>query len=76
MKPNKKILVIYLLIALLVTTNSCTDDFKDLNTPASLLSEEKVDVNLLFTYVQFQSILESRVALGDASNYAGMVFPR
>lgn len=73
MKQIKKTLAIYLLIALLVTTNSCTDDFKDLNTPASLLTEEKTDVNLLLTYVQVQSIFESRVALGDANSYAGMV---
>lgn len=72
MKRNKKILAISLLIVLLVTINSCTDDFKEQNTPASLLSEEKVDVNLLLTYVQFKSIFETRVALADASNHAGM----
>jgi hypothetical protein len=72
MKPNKKIVALYLLIALLVTTNSCTDDFKELNTPTALLSEEMVDVNLLFTYVQFRSIFETRVELADASNHAGM----
>lgn len=72
MKKNKKIFAIYLLIALLVTTNSCTDDFEEQNTSASLLSEEDVDVNSLLTYVQYKSIFETRVALADASNYAGM----
>lgn len=72
MKPYRKILNTILLIAALVMTDSCTDDFKDLNTPANLLTEEKADVNLLLTYVQVQSIFGDRVSLGSANNYCGM----
>lgn len=72
MKPHKKIINTGLLIAVLFMANSCTDDFKELNTPANLLTEEKTDVNLLLTYVQVQSIFGGRVSQGDASNYCGM----
>jgi hypothetical protein len=71
MKAYKKIFNTTFLIVLLTVANSCTDDFKELNTPPNLITDEIITPELLLTGVQYNAIL---VGMGeaDASNYSGM----
>ena len=72
MKAYNKLIKSTLLILALIS-GSCTDNFKDLNTPPDLLTESIVNVDQVFTYVQVKSILGGgRVSQNDANNYCGM----
>ncbi len=72
MKANIRIQIIAVL-TLMLTVNSCTDDYPALNTPTNLVTEDLVDVNLLLTRVQAYSIvLEAPDGRGNVGNYCGM----
>ena len=71
MKPYKKIVTTCLLMVVLVMANSCTDNFKDLNTPANLITENLVTPELLLTSVEYNAVLVGMEA-GDVADYCGM----
>ncbi|MCF6296742.1 MAG: SusD/RagB family nutrient-binding outer membrane lipoprotein [Flavobacteriaceae bacterium] len=54
---------------------SCTDRFEELNTKNDLVLESLVDVNLIFTKVQFEAIKEGTPnGYGTIGNYSGMSY--
>lgn len=75
MKTYKNIkFIISFAIAILVSY-SCTDDFEDLNTQKNLVTEDLIDVNLLFTRVLVRSIKEGTPGgTGTIGNYSGMSY--
>ncbi|NOY51569.1 MAG: SusD/RagB family nutrient-binding outer membrane lipoprotein [Chlorobi bacterium] len=55
-----------------IMINACTEDFEKLNTDPSLFSEDQLDVGLLLTRVQQQTILHSNNPFGLVPTYAGI----
>ncbi len=52
---------------------SCTEDFDEMNTSRSLITQELVDVNMLFTQVLANAIVENQEnGFGTTGNWAGM----
>lgn len=73
MKLFNKIKLITVFTSLLWLSNACTDDFKELNTPSDLITEDVINVNLLLTRVQQQAIVaNSPNGRGTIGNYSGM----
>ncbi len=70
MKKYIKIITVFSLVLLFI--NSCTDDFDRMNTSRSLVIQELVDVNMLFTRVLAESIVNGESGLGTTGNWAGM----
>jgi len=71
MKHYKQIFNTSSLIVLLLLVNSCTDDFKELNTPPNLITDELITPELLLTAVQYNAILVGTDE-ANAGNYCGM----
>ena len=60
-------------LALLLMNNACTDHFEELNTPNNLVTEDLVNVDLMFTLVQNRSIVDGiSSGRGTQGNYCGM----
>ncbi|MBE9511870.1 MAG: SusD/RagB family nutrient-binding outer membrane lipoprotein [Bacteroidetes bacterium] len=59
-------------LALLLMNNACTDHFEELNTPNNLVTEDLVNIDLMFTLVQYRSIVsETPNGAGTIGNYCG-----
>ena len=57
----------------MLMNNACTKDFEEINTAPWLVSEELVDVDLIFTRVQYRSIIGATSnGRGTQGNYCGM----
>jgi hypothetical protein len=70
MKTHIKIIILFSLLLLL--GNACTDDFDQLNTSRSLVTEDVADVNMMFTRVLATTIVESpEEGFGYFGIYAG-----
>ncbi len=68
---NIKIVAVLGLVVLM--TNACTEDFAELNTKNSLVTEEVLNTNLLLTYVMHRSIVTGLDGgSSTAGNYPGM----
>ncbi len=75
MKTHKNIKISILFSAIIFMILSCTDDFEELNTPNNLVTADLVDVNLIFTRVQFNSIKSGTTSgVGTIGNYSGMSY--
>ncbi len=71
MKIFFKTIVVFFLVVFI--SNSCTDGFEEMNTSRSLITQELVDVNMLFTQVLANSIVENQEnGFGTTGNWAGM----
>ena len=71
MKTYIKIIAAFALV--LFISNACTDDFKELNTPTDLITEDLINVNLLLTRVQQQAVVvNSPYGRDTFGNYCGM----
>ncbi len=71
MKRYIKIITAFTWVILI--SNACTDDFKELNTPTDLITEDLIDVNLLLTRVQQQAVvMNTPYGRGTIGNYSGM----
>ena len=70
MKIHNKIINVSLLVLTILLVDGCTDDFKEMNTNPTLLSEDIVTPEFLLSGVQ----VAAGGGLGaiDAGNYAGM----
>ena len=71
MKSYKNITNLSLVLLVIFLTNACTKDFKALNTPPNLLSEELVTSEFLLSNVQVSA--GGGLGANDISNYCGMV---
>lgn len=65
---------IQLLISwILLIGSACTDDFEKMNTSRSLITEDLIDVNMLFTQVLARAVVENgETGFGTTGNWAGM----
>jgi hypothetical protein len=70
MKKYIKIVVAFSL-ALLIN-NSCTKDFDQMNTKRDLVIRELVDVNMMFTKVLVDAVVNAESGFGGTGNWAGM----
>lgn len=71
MKKYIEVLVIFLLVLLL--NNACTDDFERMNTSRSLITDDLIDIDMLFTQVLANAVVENgEEGLGTTGNWAGM----
>lgn len=71
MKTLIKIITIYSLIFLM--NSSCTDDFEEKNTAKDLITDELVDIDMLFTRVLALSVIENgESGFGTTGNWSGM----
>src|SRR5690606_19540732 len=71
MKTYIKITALFSMMLLL--GNSCTDEFDEMNTARDLITQDLVDVNMLFTRVLATTIVESpENGFGTTGNWAGM----
>ncbi|VAW23226.1 Cell surface glycan-binding lipoprotein, utilization system for glycans and polysaccharides (PUL), SusD family [hydrothermal vent metagenome] len=73
MKTYIKTQLISVLVLLLVIFNACTEEYEKMNTSNSLVTEDLINVDLLFTRVQVQAIhFGSAYGNGTLGNYCGM----
>lgn len=72
MKAKVKTKIIVLIALVLSMTISCTDDYLSLNTDKGLITEDLVQVNMIFTGVLSGSILNGTNGFGTIGNYSGM----
>lgn len=71
MKKYIEVLVIFLLVLFL--NNACTDDFERMNTSRSLITDDLIDIDMLFTQVLANAVVENgEEGLGTTGNWAGM----
>lgn len=56
----------------LILTSSCTDEFDKINTSRKLVTQELVDVNMMFTKVLADAVVNNESGLGGTGNWAGM----
>ncbi len=69
----KTYIKIIFLISLVTLINiSCTDDFDKINTSRKLVTEELVDVNMMFTQVLANAVVNKEMGLGTVGNWSGM----
>lgn len=75
MKTYIKIKIVFVLAFATMLFNACTEDFEVMNTKNDLISEDLIDVNLMFTRVQVYSVhlYASTGQAGGADTYCGMV---
>lgn len=71
MKTYIKIQLVFVLALGMMIFNACTDDFERMNTRNSLVTEDLINIDLMFTYVQVQSSSLGGMAGGDDA-YCGM----
>jgi hypothetical protein len=73
---NNKIGKISLVLLTILMVNACTDDFKEMNTNPTLLSEELVTPEFLLSGVQYEASAaagaNASIGASDAGNHAGM----
>ncbi|MFN2396660.1 MAG: SusD/RagB family nutrient-binding outer membrane lipoprotein, partial [Bacteroidales bacterium] len=73
MKTYIKIQLVSLIALFLLAFNACTDKYDEINTRNSLVTEDLINVDLLFTRVEVQSIhFGSPYGTGTLGNYCGM----
>ena len=72
MKSLISIKIVSVLALVLLVTNSCTEDFDEINTRNNLITEEVVNTDLLFTYVLHRAIATGLGGAGSAGNWCGM----
>jgi hypothetical protein len=78
MKTYIKIQLVFVLALGMMIFNACTEDFERMNTSNSLVTEELVNVDLIFTYVQVASSGHNGTRFGGlgmaggADAYCGM----
>lgn len=71
MKIYIKTIIAFSLILLI--SFSCTDKFEEMNTPKDLITEELVEVDMLFTRVLALAVIENEESgLGTIGNWAGI----
>ena len=71
MRTSIKTFAIFSFIFLL--GNSCTDDFERMNTSRSLITADLIDVDMLFTQVLADAVVENgESGLGTTGNWTGM----
>lgn len=70
MKKYIKIIAVFSLV--LLVGNSCTSEFDKMNTSRSLITQEVVDVNMMFTKVLADAVVNGENGFGQIGNYAGM----
>ncbi len=59
--------------SILLVSFSCTDNFEEMNTSKSLITEDLVDVDMLFTRVLAVSVIENgEGGMGTFGNWAGI----
>ncbi|MDF9796246.1 hypothetical protein OKW21_001509 [Catalinimonas alkaloidigena] len=69
----RKIKFICSLTLAVFLSNACTEDFEELNTPSDLITEDVINVNLLFTRVEQQAVVsDSPNGRGTIGNYSGI----
>lgn len=75
MKTNMKIkffIALSLTVTLMIIGDGCTKDFEELNTPPNLVTEDIVNVDYIFTRVQYLSIVVGNPnGDGTIGNYCG-----
>ncbi len=76
MKTYKNIKYIVIFSIAILTGYSCTDGFEEMNTAKNLVTEDLVNVNLIFTRAQVRAIKEEGRANGTGTigNYSGMSY--
>ena len=76
MKIYNRVRNFSMLIAAILLAHGCTDDFKEMNTDPTLLSEELVTPEYLLSAVQYRSSsaegADARLGAVDVGNFAGM----
>jgi hypothetical protein len=72
MKNYIKYQLIPVLAFIVLTFTACTEHYDELNTRNSLVTEEIVNVDLLLTYVQVNTIPFGSYGTGGTGNYSGM----
>lgn len=72
MKTKVRTKLIALMSVVLTMTVSCTDDYLSLNTNKSLITEDLVQVNMIFTGVLNGAIVDGTNGFGTIGNYSGM----
>ncbi len=73
MKSLRNIKIVAVLGLVVLMTNACTEDFADLNTRNSLVTEDVLNTDLLLTYVLHRSIVTGLGGGGGTEgNYPGM----
>ncbi|MFO7670142.1 MAG: SusD/RagB family nutrient-binding outer membrane lipoprotein [Bacteroidales bacterium] len=74
MKSLIKYIKITAVLALVIfMTNSCTEDFDEMNTNKSLVTEDVLNTDLLLTYVEHQAfIIGASSGAGTDGNWPGM----
>ena len=73
MKSLISIKIVSVLALVLLLTNSCTEDFDELNTRNNLVTEEVLNTDLLLTYVQHYAIVTNLGGgSGTVGNFPGM----
>ncbi len=71
MKTYIKITGVLSLVLLMAT--SCTDDFEEMNTPKDLVTEEVVDMDMLFARVLSRAVIVNEESgFGTVGNWSGM----
>ncbi len=70
MKNYIKAITAYSLVALILY--ACTDDFDRMNTSQSLVTQDIVDIDMMFTRVLAVSIVNGEDGFGTTGNWAGM----
>ncbi len=75
METIRNIKFIIFLSIIILLSNSCTDNFEELNTQKNLVTEDLVNVNLILTRVEVWAIKEDTPnGTGTIGNYSGMSF--
>ena len=69
MTRNK--LLIHITLAALVTTMSCTKDFKEINTNPALVTTEQIDPGLVLASVEKNAVFATLNSQGRITEYAG-----
>lgn len=70
MKNYLKIITVSSLVLFMIF--SCTDDFERMNTSRSLVTQEIVDIDMMFTRVLAVSIVNAEDGFGTTGNWCGM----
>ena len=73
MKKYIKIQMTFLLVLTMSLFNACTDNFEEMNTSNRLVTEDLINVDMLFTRVEASAInWDAPNGNGTIGNYAGM----
>ena len=75
MKSLMNIKIVTVLALVLLMINSCTEDWPEMNTRNTLVTEDVLDTDLVITYVLHRAIIDDPGLGGGAGtegNYCGM----